>query len=41
LQAHECSKGFAGLEIPTPMVTSREGLAIPKENETFLFDRRV
>jgi hypothetical protein len=41
LQAHERSKGFAGLEIPMPMVTSREGLAIPKGNETFLFDRRV
>lgn len=41
LQAHERSKGFAGLEIPMPLVTSREGLAIPKGNETFLFDRRV
>jgi hypothetical protein len=41
LQAHERSRGLAGLEIPTPMVTSGEVLAIPKENETFLFDRRV
>lgn len=41
LQAHERSKGFHGLEIPMSMVTSREGLAIPKGNETFLFDRKL
>jgi hypothetical protein len=41
LQAHERSKGVPGLEIPMSMVTALPGLAIPKGNETFLFDRRV
>ena len=41
LQAHERSKGIPGLEIPMSVVTSREGLAIPKGNETFLFDRKL
>jgi hypothetical protein len=41
LQAHERSKSVPGLEIPMSMVMSREGLAIPKGNETFLFDRNI